>query len=130
MTRRRVALERGWIIASVLYGCIRITLVWAYLRDYGVNAWAFAGVEVVSSLGYGFASARAVSAVLDATYSRLRAWGPLALVSYLAPDVYIFSSAGRMPNGVLTVVVGVFLVALVTTVIGIISQIRRRPRVG
>lgn len=128
MTQRRVALERGWIIASVLYGCVRISLAWAFLREYGVNVWVFAAVEAVSSLGYGIASARTVSAIIEATYSRLRIWGPLALAAYLAPDVYVFSSAGRMPDGVLAAVIGVFLVALTITVIGIIAQIRRRTR--
>lgn len=128
MADRRAVLERGWILASVLYGGLRTALVWAFLREYGVNTWVFAAVEVASSLAYGISSARVVGAVVDARYGLLRTWAPLALVAYFAPDAYVFSSAGRMPDNVLTVVIGVFVVALVVTAIGMIAQLRRGRR--
>lgn len=125
MSGTRTTLERGWIGASVLYGAFRSVLVWAFLRDYGIDPRMFVAVEMSSSLVYGIASAKAVGAVIDGQFGRLRSWGPVALGAYLAPDLYVFSRAGQMPNGIRSTVIGVFVVTVAITTVGIVRQVRR-----
>jgi len=125
VTIHRPLLARGWIVASVLYGFVRILLVWRFLSDYGIDPFVFAAIELTSSALFGWASGRLVVAVIDRDR---RSRGVMALVSlagYLAPDVYVFASAGRFPDGLLATVVTIAVVSALLTSIGIVRSIRR-----
>lgn len=128
MVGKRRALEGGWIVASVIYGGIRSALVWAFLRQYGVNIAGFIAIEVVSSAVYGLSSARVVGAAVDADWRRLRSWIPLAVLSYFAPDAFVFASAGRMPDDVLAILVGVVLVTIALSTVAFFARVRAARR--
>lgn len=128
MVQKRRAVEGGWIVASILYGGLRSALVWAFLRQYGVNVLGFVAIEVVSSAVYGLSSARVVGAAVDADWGRFRSWIPLAIVSYFAPDAYVFASAGRMPDNILTVLVGVVLVTVTLSTVAFVARVRAARR--
>lgn len=119
MKSRSPLWARVWIGASIAYGCLRITLVWRYLDQFGVNIWVFAGIELLASAMYGLSSARAVRALRNRWWIDVRKWGLVTLVSYGAPDVYVFASARALPMNYLQVLLGVVLVMAVLTSIGI-----------
>ncbi len=128
MTTRRARFERVWILASIAYGGIRAALVWKFLRKYGVNPYIFGVIEFVSAAIYGKSSAQVVGAVVDGAWIRLRPWLAIAVLSYFAPDAYVFLSAGRLPSDVLAIVISVVIVTLVLTGVGMIAQVRRARR--
>jgi len=125
MGDRRTQLERGWILVSIAYGGLRAALVWKFLSRYGVNPYVFGAIEFSSAALYGKSSAKVVGAVVDGAWNRLRPWLPVAVLSYFAPDAYVFLSAGRLPNDMLAILVSVVCVTLVLTGVGIVTQVRR-----
>jgi len=116
---------RVWIVASIAYGGLRTALVWRFLHQYGVNVWVFGVIEIFASAAYGLSSARVVTHLLARHRLQLRRWGVLALVSYAAPDVYVFASAGTLPGSYFDVLIGIVLVTAVVTAIGIVGQVRK-----
>ena len=128
MVRKRNVFEGGWIVASLAYGGLRAALVWAFLREYGVNTLGYVAVEIVSSAMYGLSSARVVGAVVNSSWRRLRAWGPPALLSYVAPDAYILASAGRMPGSILAALVGILAVTVVLSSVAFTIRVRSARR--
>lgn len=125
MGDRRTQLERGWILVSIAYGGLRAALVWKFLSQYGVNPYVFGVIEFTSAALYGVSSAKVVGAVVDGAWIRLRPWLPVAVLSYFAPDAYVFLSAGRLPSDMLAILVSVVCVTLVLTGVGMLTQIRR-----
>ena len=125
MTTRRARFERVWILASLAYGGMRAALVWKFLRRYGVNPYVFGIIEFASAAMYGKSSARVVGAVVDGVWTRLRAWLPVAILSYFAPDAYVWLSAGELPGDMLAILISVVCASLVLTGIGVGAQIRR-----
>lgn len=85
----------------------------------------FAAIELSSSALYGWASGRLVLAVIDRDRSARRTMGLTSLAGYLAPDVYVFASAGRFPDGLLVTVVTIAVVSALLTTLGIVRSIRR-----
>ena len=124
-TRRRV-LERLWIVGSVAYGGLRVFIADRTVKRYGVNIWAFAGVELVTSFIYGLSSARVVGALIDRRADRAVRWGVLTAVSFLAPETFILLTGRRMPT-VVYIVIGALLATLGTVAA---VSLRRKVRAG
>ncbi len=125
MSSRSTTWSRVWIVASIAYGGLRTALVWRFLHQFGVNVWVFGVIELIASAVYGLSSARVVTHLLARNWSELRKWGLLAVISYAAPDVYVFVSAGTLPGSYLDVLIGIVLVTAALTVIGIVGEVRR-----
>ena len=106
----------------MLWCAIRIGAVSVWLSRYGVNASVFAVVEIVSSIIYGVASARTVLALVDKRRRIALLWGSTSAVSYLAPDVYVFSSGQSLP--MMSYVVIITLIIVLGSV-GIVDARRR-----
>ena len=118
-------MERGWILVSIAYGGLRAALVWKFLSQYGVNTYVFVAIEFTSAALYGISSGKVVGAVVDGEWNRLRAWLPMAVMSYFAPDAYVFLSAGRLPSDMLFILISMVCVTLVLTGVGMFTQVRR-----
>ena len=128
MTVKRQTIERSWVGVSVLYGLFRASLVWTFLSQYGVNTAVFLVIELMSSMAYGLSSARVVGAFVDSRWRSLRAWIPVALITYAAPDAYVFLSAGRLPGGMVEVLVSIVCVTAAFTAVGMWFQVRNKRR--
>lgn len=127
MAISRRILERSWIGVSIAYGGVRTALVWGFLSKYGVNAWGYAFTEVVTSAGYGLGTARLIGHVVDRRREGWIMWAVLSLACFLGPDAYILASAGEMPPGILSIVLGV---VLTTTALGAADLARRLRKAG
>ena len=129
MPARRTFVTRIWLFGSIGYGLVRAFLVRRYLSDYGVNAWGFTAVELSSSAVYGWTSIRLVLDTVDSDWRRLRLHGPLAFVSYFAPDAYVFMTAGRMPPDLYATVVTIVVVSALVTALMLSRSLNRARRV-
>lgn len=127
---RRTRFEHVWILVSIAYGALRAALVWKFLHKYGVNPYVFGVIEFVSAAIYGKSSAQVVGALVDVEWARLRMWLPIAVLSYFAPDTYVFISVGRLPGDMLAILTFVVCVSLVLAGVGMIAQIWRSRRVA
>jgi len=121
----RSKLERLWIVASLAYGGLRTAIVWRYLKEYGVNVYAFGFVEFSTAAIYGLSSARIVGAVVDRNKRGLMRWSPIALTSFFAPDVFVFLSAGEMPASLLEVLISVVVGTTLLGIVSLVSQVRK-----
>lgn len=133
MDARRTLLSRLWVLGSVAYGGLRALLVWKFLSGYGVDPWVFAVVELASSAGYGWASARLVIHIIDRRWHGLRWSAPATLVAYGAPDAYVLATVGTLPDGLLRTVLAVVTVSAVLAVFAVVREVRRatvRARAG
>ena len=111
-----------WLIAVMLWCVIRIGAVSIWLSQYGVNTLIFAVVEIVSSIIYGIGSARTVLALVDKRRQVALVWGVASAVSYLAPDVYVFSAGQTLP--LMSYVVIITLIVVLGSV-GLVGARRR-----
>ena len=123
---RRAKIERLWILISVLYGGVRTAIVWRYLRKYGVNPYFFGVIEFSTAAVYGLSSARLVGAVIDRNKRMMCSWSAIALVSFFAPDVFVFLSAGTMPASLVEILVSVVAFTTVVGVISLVIQLRQK----
>lgn len=125
---KRQTIERSWVGVSLLYGLFRASLVWKFLAKYGVNTGVFLVIELGSSMLYGLSSARVVGAFVDSRWKSLRQWVPVALVTYAAPDAYVFLSAGRLPGSMLEILISIVCVTAAFTGVGMWFQVRNKRR--
>ncbi len=115
----RELLERGWVVVTLAYGLIRIALAGAFLTEYGLSVKAFAVVEIVSSLLYGFSGVHLVRAVVASDHRRTSWWTLGALLGFLAPEIYVFSVVRRLPASVIVVLV---LIVVVSAVVAFLAM--------
>lgn len=120
--QRRKLFSYVWLVAVMLWCGIRIGAVSVWLSQYGVNTSIFAIVEIVSSVIYGVASARTVLSLVDKRRRNALLWGIASAVSYLAPDVYVFSAGQSLP--LMSYVVIITLIVVLGSV-GLVDARRR-----
>ena len=121
----RSKIERLWIIASIAYGGLRTAVVWRYLDDYGVNTYAFGIVEFSTAAIYGLSSARVIGSVVDRNKRNLAMWSPVAFLSFFAPDLFVFLSAGEMPSSLFEILISVVVFTTLIGVVSFVSQVRK-----
>lgn len=93
--QRRKNLERVWILVGFAYSVIRIVIARLTVAKYGVNIWAFAAVELISSGPYSVGTARLVTRLIDRNFHSALKWGTLAAGCFLAPEAFIIASGNR-----------------------------------
>lgn len=93
--QKRKVLERAWILVGFAYSIFRIGIARLTVEKYGVNIWAFAAVELISSGPYSVGTARLVTRLVDRNYHSALRWGTLAAGCFLAPEVFIIASGNR-----------------------------------
>ena len=108
---RRRLLSRLWLIAVLMWSCVRIAAVQFWLSDYGINTAVFAVIELASASVYGAGSARLVIAVIDRQHKAAMKWGMISAATYLAPDVFVLSAGHALP---ITAYVAIALLLLLT----------------
>ena len=96
-SHRRRLLSRMWLIAVLMWSCVRIAAVRFWLSKYGLNTALFAVIELVSASVYGASSARLVIAMIDREHKSAMKWGMIAAAMHLAPDVYVLSAGNALP---------------------------------
>ena len=114
----RLRLERAWLLGNLVYAVFRVLLARQVLADHGLNLWLFAIIEVISSVPWALGSARLTASVVQHRLDRALLWGTIALVGFLAPDVYVVIATHHVP-----VVVYVVL-AIWISVAGTVSWVR------
>ena len=115
----------AWIIATLAYGVLRITLAGTLLSDYGLNVVVFAGVEITSSAVFGIASGHLVESLLH-HQRRNRALLVLAtLAGYAAPDVYVLGFADEYPTNVRNSVIAIIVVSAIVSFVALLRRLRQ-----
>jgi hypothetical protein len=122
--RRRRRLSRAWALIVLAWAVGRTLVVWAALRDYGIEPWWYLLIDLVCAAIDGVTTPRTVIAIVDARYRRAAAWGAASAVTFVVPDVYIFLSTDHLPRMIVVVVVAVVAVTSTVTVVGVVRKVR------
>lgn len=96
-TRRRVVLERVWILLTVLYGIGRAAVVGAAFGDHGVNPWLYLVIDLVTSVPLGLSTARVIGGLVDHDFVAVRRWAVVAVAAFVAPDLYVLIAGRGIP---------------------------------
>lgn len=96
-SRLRFVLESTWVVGVLAYGLARTFVVWGALGRYGVNPWVYGVIDLVSSVPYAIGTAKVVTGIIDRDWARARKWGLIAVVAFIAPDLYIVIAGHGMP---------------------------------
>jgi hypothetical protein len=126
---RRDRLELAWFFAVMGWSAIRIFAVRTWLQDYGVDPWLYAAVDLGSSAPYSLASARTLGALVDARTRVALGWGALTLVTFAAPDVYIFAAGRALPWPSYVVVGSIATVAAALAIRSGRATVRQRRQI-
>jgi len=88
-SKRRVRLERSWIVGVVLFTIGRFFVAYGALDRYGVNIWVFGFIDIITAVPYAVSTARVVGALVDRNYQAFTTWAIVACASFLAPYLYL-----------------------------------------
>ncbi|MCB1038200.1 MAG: hypothetical protein KDA94_01510 [Acidimicrobiales bacterium] len=127
-SKRRVLLERGWVVGVVLFTIARFFVAYGALDRYGVNIWMFGFIDIVTAVPYGVSTARVVGALVDRNYQSFSRWAFVAGATFLAPYLYL-TWAGRdhaMPGVVYAVLALLCLLFGANAVLGVTKRVRER----
>ena len=119
--RRRRVLERYWFAAAMLYALLRVILAERFLVKYGLNIYAFAIIEFVSTPLDAIGVSRTLQALIDSKRSSAMRWMMVALAGYISPDAYVVVATKHVPRSL-------YLAVLAWVVIGITLGARRLRR--
>lgn len=122
MATRQNSLERVWFIVVVAWSILRVIFADVFFARYGINIWIFAGVEVVSTPVFAFATAEMVVALSQHHVRKSILWGFVTLTSFAAPDVYLLTTGKNLPWLAYLVVIGIMAIA------GIMSFVKMRRK--
>jgi len=128
--RRRKMLSRTWGTVVVVWSLVRTLIVWAALGDYGINPWAYLGIDLVSAVVDAFTTPRMVLAFVDDRFKVAAKWLFISAVAFVVPDLYIFLGTRTLPRRVIVVICLIILVTTTVAVIGVVRKIMtgRRAR--
>lgn len=89
-----------WTATVVVLCVARAVVIWPMLSDHGLNPWWFLVLDVGTAPAYGLGQAMGVKFLRDETRPLRDAlpWIAMVLVSFLAPYLYVLSSAGSLPG--------------------------------
>jgi hypothetical protein len=117
-------LTLGWVVTIVAFTIARFFVAKGTLEAYGLNLWVFGIIDIVTAVPYALGVAHVVGALVDRQPARAGRWGTVALVSFLAPYLYV-GWAGR--GGAFPTIVWVALALLVVLFGGnAIRTVRRK----
>jgi hypothetical protein len=122
---RRRFLQYAWLIAVAGWACLRIFAVNTWLSKYGVNTAVFAMVEIGSSIPYGIGSARCVTSLIDHRRRAATAWGFLAAIGFISPDLYMLTAGKSMPAFTYVIIIAVVTTLGTISVIGLVRKYRQ-----
>lgn len=105
-------LKRAWIAGVVGYSILRAVIAWGLFRDYGVNPWIFAVIDIGTAVPYATAVAELPGAIVGSKASTIGRHVVVAVTTFIAPYGYIWLVADGAPtnlrSGLLVLVVCLF----------------------
>ena len=120
-----------WVVLVLLWSLVRISVVAVWLSNYGVNTTVFAIIEITSSILYSVSSAKAVVRFIDRQRRCVMVWSLLALIGFLAPDVYVLTSGRSLPTisyvVIISLAIGIATSGVVTLRRRVLRSLRQRP---
>ena len=122
LNRRSAAIM--WVIASLAYAVLRISMADRFLKKYGLNTFWFAIIELLATVVFSVASARFVGAVLDRRSKQTFGWLGLTLAGFLAADVYTILVTNQLPDNITFLMFFAISLGIVGTVVGLFFQLR------
>lgn len=90
--------KRAWIIGVVGYSILRAVIAWGLFRDYGVNPWVFAVIDIGTAIPYATAVAELPAAITRSDGRGIARHLVVAVVTFLAPYAYIWVTAEGAPT--------------------------------
>ena len=112
MTKQRFNLKTAWIVGVVGYAILRAVIAWGLFRDYGVNPWVFAVIDIGTAIPYATAVAELPGAIARSERRGIIRRLVVAVVTFMAPYAYIWLAAEDAPTdlrgGLLVLVVCLF----------------------
>ena len=93
-----MSVKRAWIIGVVGYSILRAVIAWGLFRDYGVNPWIFAIIDVGTAIPYATAVAELPGAIARSDRRGSARHLVVAVVTFMAPYAYIWLTASDAPT--------------------------------
>ena len=79
----------AWVVGVSAYAVVRALVAWPTLGRYGVNPWVFLAIDLGTAPPYAYAQVQLIKSFGRREYGGVQVWTGIALVSFLAPYVYI-----------------------------------------
>ncbi len=97
-----MSVRRAWVVGVVGYSILRAVIAWGLFRDYGVNPWVFAVIDVGTAIPYATAIAALPTAIVHGHRAAIARHSLVATGTFFAPYAYV----GLMAEGAPTNLVG------------------------
>lgn len=116
---------RIWILGVFAFSIARALLAWPTLGRYGVNAWIFLAIDLITAFPYAYGQVKLIKDIVARELGGVQLWSAVVLVSFLAPYIYIFvAGSGELP------LIGYIIVVALIVVFGAASALRIRRAVA
>lgn len=120
--RRRLSLL--WFAVTIGWTLIRAAAVHAGLSEYGVNVWVFLVIDLLSAVADGYATPKAVLALVDNQISTAFKWLAVFLVAFVVPDIYVFAAGDHVPRRAYLVLAVIVTITSTVAVIAFVKRVR------
>lgn len=95
---KRHKTQKLWIALSLAYEILRAIAVNFLFAKHGVNAWAYLGLGIITTIIFSITSFRLVTAYIDKQPTKVLLFSVLSTIFFFAPDIYIFASGENVPK--------------------------------
>ncbi len=93
--------QRTWVALVLAWVVIRTLVIRDVFGGYGVNPWIYFLIDLGSAFPYAILSGRAVVNFLDKNWISFRKNVLFTLFFFYMPDMYVLSTADRIPTSLL-----------------------------
>jgi hypothetical protein len=109
----------------VLYAFARAAVVWPTLGTYGVSPIIFLVIDVGTAWPYAVGQVRVVQGLRRKDWRHAQLWSVVALVSFLAPYLYIVGAgSGELPLAAYLIIGALVTILGLASVMRILRQVR------
>lgn len=118
-------LELAWIWSIIGYSVLRFVVAWGAFTEHGANIWVFGLIDIGTAWPYAKSVAVLTSRIAAGERRRTLAPAVIAVVTFMAPYLYLWVAARTMPQGIRTALVLAVTVLALSACAGIWLRSRK-----
>ena len=122
-----MSIKKAWVVGVVGYSILRAVIAWGLFRDYGVNPWIFAVIDIGTAIPYATAIAEIPAAIAESRVSNATRHIAVAVVTFIAPYGYIWLVADGAPTNLRAGLIVLAVCLFVAATIGVVRKAGSEP---
>ena len=124
----RQLVERWWIGIVLVWDIFKTLVVDKTFAKYGVNPYIYFVIVISIAVPYAISTAKMLFAILENHWRNAMSFGVMAAVLHFVPDVYILTTAKKVPRSLFDSFIVMIVIFTIFAVHGVVQHLRRNRR--